>query len=149
MLSPLLFTLLTHDCIHTHSSNHFIKFADDTTVVGLVRNNNETHYRREVSQLATWCIDNNLFLNVEKTKEIVDDFRRTCTQHPHPLTIGGAAVEQVSCTKFLGMHITEDLWTNNTTSISKKAQQRLYFVRKAPPPLWIVGNGISISLSVP
>ncbi len=34
VLSPLLFTLLTHDCTAKFSSNHIIKFADDTTVVG-------------------------------------------------------------------------------------------------------------------
>ena len=36
VLSPLLFTLLTHDCTPTHSSNHLVKFADDTTLVGLI-----------------------------------------------------------------------------------------------------------------
>ncbi len=30
------------------STNHIIKFADDTTVVGLISNNNEMHYREEV-----------------------------------------------------------------------------------------------------
>ncbi len=39
VLSPLLFTLLTHDCTAKFSSNHIIKFADDTTVVGLISNN--------------------------------------------------------------------------------------------------------------
>ncbi len=38
---------------------------------------------------------------------------------------------RVSSTKFLGVHITEDLsWTNNTAALAKKAQQRLYFLRK-------------------
>ncbi len=50
VLSPLLFTLLTHDCTAKFSSNHIIKFADDTTVVGLISNNDETHYREEVAQ---------------------------------------------------------------------------------------------------
>ncbi len=35
---PPLFTLLTHDCTPSHNSNLFIKFADDTTVVGLISN---------------------------------------------------------------------------------------------------------------
>ncbi len=52
VLSPLLFTLLTHDCTAKFSSNHIIKFADDTSVVGLISNNDETHYREEVAQLA-------------------------------------------------------------------------------------------------
>ncbi len=130
VLSPLLFTLLTHDCTPSHNSNLFIKFADDTTVVGLISNRDETNYRSEVSRLAGWCSDNNLSLNVEKTKEIVVDFRRVHTQHA-PLTINGATVERVSSTKFLGVHITEDhSWTNNTAALAKKAQQRLYFLRK-------------------
>ncbi len=83
-----------------------------------------------MSRLAGWCSDNNLSLNVEKTKEIFVDFRRVHTQHA-PLTINGATVERVSSTKFLGVHITEDLsWTNNTAALAKKAQQCLYFFRK-------------------
>ncbi|KAK3548153.1 hypothetical protein QTP70_004854 [Hemibagrus guttatus] len=39
MLSPLLFTLLTHDCAAMHSSKHIINFANDTTVVGLISKN--------------------------------------------------------------------------------------------------------------
>ncbi len=130
VLSPLLFTLLTHDCTPSQNSNLFIKFADDTTVVGLISNRDETNYRSEVSRLTGWCSDNNLSLNVEKTKKIVVDFRRVHTQHA-PLTINGATVERVSSTKFLGVHITEDLsWTNNTAALAKKAQQHLYFLRK-------------------
>ncbi len=116
VLSPLLFTLLTHDCTAKFSSNHIIKFADDTSVVGLISNNDETHYREEVAQLAEWCGANNLSLNVEKTKEVVMDFRRNSVDHP-PLTIDTSTVERVSSTKFLGVHITEDLtWTTNTKS---------------------------------
>ncbi len=140
VLSPLLFTLLTHDCTAKFSSNHIIKFADDTTVVGLISNNDETHYREEVAQLAEWCGTNNLSLNVGKTKEVVLDFRRNSVDHP-PLTIDSSTVERVSSTKFLGVHITEDLtWTTNTMSLSKKAQQRLHFFHQLkraslPPPI--------------
>ncbi|KAL0159965.1 hypothetical protein M9458_043690, partial [Cirrhinus mrigala] len=122
-----LFTLLTHDCTAKFSSNHIFKFADDTTVVGLISNNDETHYREEVAQLAKWCGANNLSLNVSKTKEVVMDFRRNSVDPPTPpppppLAIDSSAVERISSTKFLGVHITEDLtWTTNT---SKKAQQK-------------------------
>ncbi|XP_059211842.1 E3 ubiquitin-protein ligase TRIM39-like [Centropristis striata] len=129
MLSPLLFTLLTHGCTPTHNSNLLIKCADDTTFGGLINHNHESNYRDEVSRMAEWYRDNNLSLNVEKTKEIVD-FRRASTQHP-PLTINGAAVERVSSTKFLGVHLDEDFsWSCNTTSLARKAQQRLYFLRR-------------------
>ncbi|KAM9781037.1 uncharacterized protein ACBT44_022394 isoform 2-T4 [Syngnathus typhle] len=128
VLSPLLFTLLTHDCTATYSDNRIVKFADDTTLVGLITKGDETQYKLEVDPLTTWCRDNNLLLNVDKTKEIVVDFRKGHTQHL-PLTIDGAVVERVS--SFLGVHISEDLsWSTNTASLAKKAQRRLYFLRK-------------------
>ncbi len=36
VLSPLLYT---HDCTATHSSNVIVKFADETTVIGLITDN--------------------------------------------------------------------------------------------------------------
>ena len=68
VLSPLLYSLFSHDCTARHNSNTIIKFADDTTVVGLITDNNETDYREEVRDLAVWCQDNNLSLNIIKTK---------------------------------------------------------------------------------
>uniref|UniRef100_A0A8C7KDK4 Protein phosphatase 1 regulatory subunit n=1 Tax=Oncorhynchus kisutch TaxID=8019 RepID=A0A8C7KDK4_ONCKI len=46
-----------------HASNSIIKFADDTTVVGLITNNDETAYREEVRAIGVWCQENNLSLN--------------------------------------------------------------------------------------
>lgn len=104
-----------------------MKFADNTTLVGLITKGDESHYREEVDLLTSWCKD--LPLNVSKTKEIVVHFQRGHTQHP-PLTIDGATVMRVSSIKFLGVHIREDLtWTTNTASLAKKAQQGLYFLR--------------------
>ena len=54
-----------------HDSNTIIKFADDTTVVGLNTDNDETAYREVVRDLAVLCKDNNLSLNVSKTKELI------------------------------------------------------------------------------
>ncbi len=52
---------------------------------------------------------------------------------PPPLPhwpIDCSTVERVGSTKFLGVHITEDLtWTTNFMSLNKKGQQRLHFLR--------------------
>ncbi|KAI5085621.1 gastrula zinc finger protein XlCGF28.1-like, partial [Silurus meridionalis] len=130
VLSPLLFTLLTQDCVATHTSNHIIKFADDMTVVGLISKNDESAYREEVQRLTAWCGANNMSLNVDKTKEMVVDFRRTQSDHS-PLIIDGSSVEIVRSTKLLGVHLANNLtWSLNTSSITKKAQQCLYFLRR-------------------
>ncbi len=42
VLSPVLYTLYTHDCSPVHLSNSIIKFADDTTVAGLISNEDES-----------------------------------------------------------------------------------------------------------
>ncbi len=132
MLSPILYSLFTHDCIPVHGSNSIIKFADDITVVGLISGNDETAYRDEVQHLATWCANNNLALNTQKTKELIVDHRRTKKDHTHtPIYTDGAEVERVASFKFLGVHLSEDLsWTLNISILIKKARQRLYFLRK-------------------
>ena len=53
-LSPLLYSLFTHNCVAKHNSNTIIKFADDTTVVGPITDNNEMAYREEVREQAMW-----------------------------------------------------------------------------------------------
>ena len=69
-----------------------IKFAGDTTVVGLIINNDETTYREEVRDLVVWYQDNNLSLNVIKTKEMIVDYRKRRTEHI-PILIDGAVLE--------------------------------------------------------
>lgn len=62
VLSPLLYFLFTHNCVSLHDTNSIIKFADDTTVVGLITNNDKSAYREEGSEMVLWCQDNNLSL---------------------------------------------------------------------------------------
>ena len=69
-----------------------------------------------------WCRENNLSLNVNKTKEIIVDFRKQQREHP-TIHIDGTVVEKVESFKFLGVHITGKLkWSTHTDSLAKKAQ---------------------------
>ncbi|KAI3354422.1 hypothetical protein L3Q82_018945 [Scortum barcoo] len=103
VLSPALFTLFTSDCSAIHSTNTIVKFADDTTIVGLISDNDETHYREEIQHLTQWCSNNNLVLNTSKTKEVIVDYRRSRRTEHAPLLIHGEAVEHVNNIKFLGI----------------------------------------------
>ena len=100
MLSLLLYSLFTHDCVATHVSNTIIKFSDNATVVGLITSNDESAYREEVTDLAVWCQSNNLSLKVSKTKELIVDYRKWGVEHvPIHIHIDGAAVVCVQITK--------------------------------------------------
>ena len=108
MLSPLLYSLFTHDCVATHSSNTIGKFADDTTVIGQITDDDDTAYREEVENLTSWCQDNNLHLNISKTKELIVDYRKQQGEGHAHIPINGTTVERVKSFRFLGVHITED-----------------------------------------
>ena len=62
-----------------------------TTVVGLITDNNETAYREEVRDLAVWCQDNNLSINVIKTKEMIVEYRKRRTEHAPILIVRGCS----------------------------------------------------------
>ena len=105
-----------------------VKYADDTTVCGLIKND-ETSYRNEVQSIVNWCTENDLELNINPTQEFVIDFRKNPAAIA-PLVINGSEVEIVKCLKFLGVHLSSDLkWGCNADSITKKGQQRLFFLR--------------------
>lgn len=119
VLGPLLFTLLTHDSAPAEKSNHCVKFMDDTNVAGLTSNNNGSSYRHEVDLLTMWCRDN-LTLNVDKTKEIVVDFRRSHTQHLCKLR-SDTAPTPIMCSSYRG--VVESVFTIYTynTRLARKA----------------------------
>ncbi len=130
VLSPLLFSLYTNDCTSKDPSVKLLKFADNTTLIGLIQDGDESAYRQEVKELTVWCSLNNLELNTLKTVEMIMDFRRNSPALP-PLIIMNSTVTAVESFRFLGTTISQDLkWDNHIESIVKKAQQRLYFFRQ-------------------
>ncbi len=86
VLSPLLFSLYTNDCTSKEPAVKLLKFADDTTLIGLIQDSDESAYRPVVKELAVWCSLNNLELNTLKTVEMIVDFRRTPPALPQLLS---------------------------------------------------------------
>eukprot|EP00061_Rhincodon_typus_P003520 g20281.t1 len=129
VLSPLLHSLYSHNCVAKFQMNAIYKFADDTTMVGQLSNNNMSEYRKETEGLVMWCNNNNFSLNVGKTKQLIIDFRKKGGEYTL-IDINGAEFERVEIVKFLGMTITDNLpWTSNVDATAKKAQQCLFFLR--------------------
>ena len=77
-------------------------------MTGLIRDNDERNYRLEIDSIVNWCDQNNLFLNVSKTKELIVDFRRNKSS-VNPISINNCEVEQINVFKFLGVYLTNDL----------------------------------------
>ncbi|KAK0135593.1 hypothetical protein N1851_028543 [Merluccius polli] len=101
--SPLLFSLYTNSCTSSHQSVKLLKFADDTTLIGLVFG------------------QNNLELNALKTVEMVVDFLKNAAP-PAPITLGDSPVIIVESFRFLGSIISQDLmWEMDISSLTKKS----------------------------
>lgn len=129
VLSPALFTTYTAACRTADPCNVQIKFADDTSLTGLIKSD-EVSYRSAVAELVDWCDRHYLQLNITKTEEMLIDFRRQ-PQDLEPLVIKGEAVRVVNSYKYLGTVIDDKLaWTANVDACCKKANQRLFFLRK-------------------
>ena len=126
-LSPFL--LSSNDYRTMDENICLLKFADDTTLHGLLSNSEEA-YRSEVNRFCEWCKNNHLTLNVDKTKELVFDYRRK-KEPLTPLLIDGKIVSIVDSYKYLGLKIDSKLnWSNHAHDVCKKVNQRLYFLRK-------------------
>jgi hypothetical protein len=103
--------------VTTHDYNTLIKFADNTMVVGLITDDDET-----------W--QNNPSLNVAKAKDLIVDYRKQRAEHAL-IHIDRTVVEQVKSFKFLSVQITKDLsWSKCTYTVMKRARQRLFPLRR-------------------
>jgi hypothetical protein len=83
-----------------------------------------------VRDLTVWCKDNNLSLNMIKTKSMIVDYRKWRTKHC-PIFIDGAVVEQLVIFNFLGVHNPNKLtWSKHTKTVAKRARQKLFPFRR-------------------
>ena len=130
VLAPLLFSLYTSDCRSSNESCSIVKFADDTVLIGLIFDDDNSKYVDEINKSANYCKANFLELNVDKTKEMIIDHRKSKAL-PDPFIINDHLVERVSSYKYLGVLLNIDhSWSNNTDYIISKLNSRLYCLRK-------------------
>ena len=83
LCSEVLYSLSNYDCAPVHITNTFIKYVDNTTVIGLV-SDNECGYRGRRGGSSAWrdaaqC--SSLSLNTRMAKELIVDFRKGSGGH--------------------------------------------------------------------
>lgn len=93
VLSPILFTTYTSDCVCCAENCQLFKYIDNSVLVGWCGGDDAAHWE-EGEKVVAWCANNYLKLNVEKTKETVVDCSTSPFDHPR-LFENGETVEQV------------------------------------------------------
>ncbi|KAI3352046.1 hypothetical protein L3Q82_020861, partial [Scortum barcoo] len=99
-------------CTSSHQSIRLLKFADDTTFIGLI-SGGESAYRWETDHLVTWCSQNNLELSALKTVEMTVDYRKNAAP-PVPIILC-VRVCEVQPAKGHSGAITESILTSSIT----------------------------------
>ena len=131
VLAPFLFTVYTSDIRSEYASCPLVKFADDTALIGLISNDDDTLYLNQLNIFVNYCNENFLELNVKKTKEMIIDFRTKHKVTPEPVLIGDCVVERVSEYKYLGVVMDEKLnWNEHVAYVEKRLKPRFYCFRK-------------------
>ena len=81
--------------------SHIQKFADDTAIMGCIKDDEEEEYRSPVRD----------------------------RPRPRPVLLGAGELEVMGTYKYLGLWLDNKLdWTSNTKQVYKKAQSRMYFL---------------------
>lgn len=130
VLAPFLFTIYTSDFKSTDPSCPIIKFADDSAMIALITDDDDTVFHQQLDRFVNYCDANYLELNVSKTKEMIIDFRNS-SSIPNSVNLKGSSVERVTSYKYLGIMIDDKLnWHMHIDSMVKKLNSRMYCFRK-------------------
>ena len=102
----VLFTSHTADCRNTHDECQTDKFADDTAQLGQITDDDDRRYLQAITNFVQWCNDNFLELNVEKTKDMITDFRskkKKKKTQSNSVVIKRVDIDRVSTYEYLGV----------------------------------------------
>ena len=127
LLGPSAFLLHINDL---KTDCHSVKYVDDTTIWEVCnKHGGNSKIQDAANQTFTWCQNNNMRLNTDKTKEMLIDFSKKPVNIEN-IYMNGNVIERVQSTKLLGVIINNSLtWSDHVDYICSKAAKRLYFLR--------------------
>lgn len=131
IIGPLLFLTYIND-LPRSTTSECILFADDTTLI--IKDKNRLMLKNKIidslNEITTWLKNNNLALNVTKTKIINFNTNRTITDNID-IIYNGKQIDEVDHTKFLGIIIDKNLtWKFHIDHICSKLDRFIFALRR-------------------
>ena len=113
------------------SAEHPIyKYVDDSTPFEILPCNSPSTLQHSIDAIQRWSKDNDMRLNARKTHEMTICFKQNPPKFD-PISIDKVPLQSVDSAKLVGVTLQSDLkWDENTDNILKKAQKRLYFLKR-------------------
>ena len=137
VLGPLLFCIFIND-LPLHISNNNVNcdlFADDSSLHCSDKNIESVQFslQQSINQVSSWCDQNHMALNPQKTKSMVLTSRQKHQRIPLTLKleVNGNVIEQVHEHRVLGVIVDEELkWQSHINHISKQLARNLFLLNR-------------------
>ena len=131
-LGPILFILYVNQLNDFVKDCDLIQFADDTTLSYFAKTIRELEDKcsHELTIITEYFNDLNLKTNVTKSNFISFDLNRREITHKPTVTVGQNTLNEVSCVKYLGIHIDKKLsWDYHVEFVCKKLSSGIFLLR--------------------
>ena len=134
ILGPLLFLLFINDLpLHTKVKTDL--YADDATLYEINRAKEEIERKLQlaIKDLARWCKQNGMIINIEKTKAmlVTTRQRRTRIDDNLNLSLNDEQLLTVSNEKVLGVQIDNNLlWRDHVRKVTKPMFSNIWLLSK-------------------
>lgn len=136
ILGPLLFLIFINDLpLYLNDSIRSVDlYADDTTLydIGIDKNKVENNLQQALDKLQTWCLENGMVININKTKLMLISSRQkknNMIDDNFKLMFADLELQVTRCEKILGVHLDDNLtWTDHFQHLSKKISSYLWLL---------------------
>jgi len=131
ILGPLLFTLLINDIDENLRQCEMTLYADDSVlyVVGKICDVIEEKLNNDLEQIANWFVQNNLVVNLKKTKTecvLYGTHQRTSRSKPMKVKINQTKITESDVYEYLGVKMDKNLtFSDHLEKTAKKATSRV------------------------
>ena len=146
VIGPFAYVINASDLRALYALDKLNKYADDSYLI--VPSINSQLVREELDHISTWASNNNLKLNVDKSKEMIIKRPRTRSAAPLPLL----GIERVESMNILGVIFQCNLsFTMQVDRLVVRGAQTTYALgtlkhhRLSGPPLWEVTRATFIA----